>query len=597
MEIYPRPRKICYTGGFSSLPSKLIFKPNEVSGQLENSFKSLEDSFAMFSFCHRNNDTNFTVRTNCNDIVEQGYRLSFSEGSVSLESSTEAGVFHGLTTLIQIYQFSQEPVKHFEIEDWPDLKNRGYMLDISRCKVPKMESLYSLVDSLALLKFNQFQLYTEHTFAYANHKIVWENSSPLTADEIQKLGTYCQNRYIELVPNQNSFGHLERWLKHDGYKHLAECPDGYEHPIRGWLDHGGTLKPGEDAANFLASLYDELLPNFQSRQINVGCDETWELGQGRSKARAEQVGKHRVYLEFLKRVAQLVNGREKAIQFWGDIVLEEESLVAELPDNATSLVWGYEANHPFEKQVPIFSESGLPFYVAPGTSSWNSVGGRIENAYTNIKSAIHQAIENEAEGCLLTDWGDFGHHQPDSISFPGIIWTGCMCWCFAKNQKRSIESAVGRIFLKEPNPSVAAVLELLGSIPNYFKYSIPNATILNKLLFQNSKDIDSWIHEIPIHELEAARERLQEARSLTEQIRGETSRIETIRADLELASELLDYASLKGIRFLQGKLLTGSEQTAIIEPLIERFEAQWLKRNRTGGLEESVAYLRAPIKS
>ena len=42
---------------------------------------------------------------------------------------------------------------------------QGYQLDVSRCKVPTMPTLFRMVDLLASLGYNQFQLYTEHTFA------------------------------------------------------------------------------------------------------------------------------------------------------------------------------------------------------------------------------------------------------------------------------------------------------------------------------------------------------------------------------------------------------------------------------------------------
>ena len=53
-----------------------------------------------------------------------------------------------------------------KIRDWPDFARRGVMLDISRGRVPKLETLLELVEHLADFKINEFQLYTEHTFAY-----------------------------------------------------------------------------------------------------------------------------------------------------------------------------------------------------------------------------------------------------------------------------------------------------------------------------------------------------------------------------------------------------------------------------------------------
>ena len=178
----------------------------------------------------------------------------------------------------------------------PRFERRGLMLDISRNRVPSRHCLEELVDALARLRFNELQLYTEHTFAYRAHRQVWQDASPMTAEEIRALDRICAERGIELVPNQNSFGHMERWLQHADYRHLAECPDGFEHPISGWRESGSTLYPAAASARFMEDLYRELLPNFSSKPA-IGGDEPWEFGQGRSRAAAVRQGKHRIYLD------------------------------------------------------------------------------------------------------------------------------------------------------------------------------------------------------------------------------------------------------------------------------------------------------------
>ena len=166
------------------------------------------------------------------------------------------------------------------------------MLDISRCKVPTMDSIFELIDLLSLLRFNELQLYIEHTFAFRDHEKVWKNFSPLTGSEIQRIDHYCRDRFIELVPNLNSFGHFERWLRHEPYRSLAECPEGFkrEEPFM-VKDHGSVLKPNQDSLKFVDSLYQEYLPNFSSSKFNVGLDEPWELGEGWSRSKVQEIGK------------------------------------------------------------------------------------------------------------------------------------------------------------------------------------------------------------------------------------------------------------------------------------------------------------------
>src|SRR5580698_406851 len=100
----------------------------------------------------------------------QGYRLSVTPTDITISASTPAGQFYGEATLSQLQQQFPRFLPCLEIEDYPDFPVRGVMLDISRDKVPTMQTLFDLVDLLAGWKINQLQLYTEHTFAYSQHK-------------------------------------------------------------------------------------------------------------------------------------------------------------------------------------------------------------------------------------------------------------------------------------------------------------------------------------------------------------------------------------------------------------------------------------------
>jgi N-acetyl-beta-hexosaminidase len=199
-------------------------------------------------------------------------------------SGSKSGLF-ALHVLKQIFESSERVIPCFEINDRPLLRRRAFMLDVSRCKVPTMDSVFELIDLLSLLRFNEVQLYIEHTFAFQNHQTVWEEFSPFTGEEIRQIDNYCKQRFIELVPNLNSFGHFERWLRHEPYKKLAECPEGFHRDEPFMVrDHGSVLKPNQESLEFIDSLYEEYLPNFSSSKFNVGLDEPWELGQGWSRA-------------------------------------------------------------------------------------------------------------------------------------------------------------------------------------------------------------------------------------------------------------------------------------------------------------------------
>ena len=325
---------------------------------------------------------------------------------------------------------------------------RSYMLDISRDKVPTMGTLKQLVEILEKFNYNQLQLYTEHTFAYSKHEAVWKDASPMTAQEVRELDLFCAMHGIDLVPNQNSFGHLERWLVRPEYNHLAELPHGGAPlPWGGFKKDPTTLCPTDPASlEFLAGLYDELLPNFESRLFNIGCDETFDLlGEGRSAAAVKEKGEGRVYLEFLLKVAELVRKRGKRPMFWGDVILRHPELVPELPKDLIALDWGYEGNHPFMDEAAKFAAAGLDFYVCPGTSSWNSLAGRVENMRENMIAAERAGHLHGAKGFMVTDWGDGGHWQPLAASLPGLILGGNLAFTGASAAKMDLEDALDAV--------------------------------------------------------------------------------------------------------------------------------------------------------
>jgi hexosaminidase len=399
----------------------------------------------------------------------QGYELRVDSSAVQITGCDSAGVFYGICTLIQLLQKpdyqSRDHLPFVHIIDHPDFAARGVMLDISRDKVPTLDTVCNLVDRLASWKINQIQLYTEHTFAYHNHPEPWANSSPFTGEDILILDEFCKQRHVDLVPNQNSFGHMHRWLIHPQYQHLAECPNGYDYP---WGGHSNApfslcpLDPG--SVELIRDIYDELLPHFSSHMFNVGCDETWDLGQGRSKNECENRGTGRVYLDFLLKIYKETRARGRRMQFWGDIILQQPELVSELPKDVIALEWGYEANQPFDAHCEKFSAADLDFYVCPGTSSWNSIAGRTDNALANLLSASDNGIKHGAIGYLNTDWGDNGHWQTLTISYLGFAAGAAYSWSPDANRGLDIVRALDLYAFEDSTDIMGSIAYNLGNI-------------------------------------------------------------------------------------------------------------------------------------
>lgn len=405
----------------------------------------------------------------------EGYALTIDKTGVTIDFRQPAGLRAAIATLRQLLRQYGRGLPCLKIRDWPDFARRGVMLDISRGRVPKLETLLDLAEKLADLKINELQLYTEHTFAYRQYKKVWQSWGALTSEEIRQLDLRCRELGVDLVPNQNSFGHLRCFLEDPRLKKLGELSEPYEADTRDFLRRPTTLAPSHPGTlPFLRGLYDELLPNFSSPFFNVGCDETWDLGKGQSKRLCDQKGKGVVYVDFLKKIHREVSARGKTMMFWGDIILKYPNLIPKLksfgapasdparskPD-VIALSWGYEADHPFEKEAAQFAKAKIPFYVCPGTSTWQTMLGRHDNALANLRAAAKAGTKFGALGFLNTDWGDGGHPQPLAVSWPLFAAGAALAWNSKALDERALAAVLNRdIFEDASNHMARAALNL-----------------------------------------------------------------------------------------------------------------------------------------
>lgn len=550
----------------------------------------------------------------------EGYALTIEPELVRVVASKGVGLNHGLRTLTQLVRGAGSgvgPVREQDetalpalaLEDAPVFERRGVLLDVSRDRVPRMDYLFQLVDQLAEWKLNELQLYFEHAFAYREHEEVWRGVDPFTHDEIRALDRYCAERGIELVPNQQSFGHLHHWLKHERYRHLAEVPEGIVHPFLG----AGVTKPepfslcptDPRSLAFLGKLYDELLPCFTSGEFNVGLDETIDLGPGRSAAAIRERGVGRVYLEFLKSVHGLVSARGKRMQFWADILLNHSELVPEVPKDAVAMLWGYEADHPFERETHTLAEAGLPFYVCPGTSSWQSIGGRLDNMLANVRSAAHWGAARGARGLLVTDWGDRGHLQPSFVSLPGFLTAAALAWTPEDRRFDSLADPQGFIAMQGiAAPRAARQAQELGRVSGALALPLRNASPLSVLLTR-------FDAPFPPPELAALTQGALQTTSLaldqgllgleSRRRLGANSRfLGTEEREVHWATRLMRFACALGRARLgagDGRALERlhAHHRAPLADDLERLIADhrrlWLERSRPGGLERSTRWL------
>ena len=493
----------------------------------------------------------------------------------------------------------------------PVFERRGYMLDVSRDRVPTRDTLAWLVGVLAALRYNELQLYVEHSFAYTGHEVVWRDASPLTHADMRWLDALCRERGIDLVANMNCFGHMGRWLEHDAYRARAECPDGAPGLFREGTMAPTCLAPTPENAAFGIALAREMASVVTHRRIHIGGDEPFELGDGVSAAEVATRGRDRVYLDHLLRILEPLLDAGHEVMFWADLFRRDRALLADVPDGAIGVVWNYEAPSEadegfdallpegirdrlglpkdahlgFESHARLFVERGTPFWVAPGTASWNTIIGRNANAAANIADAVAAGAANASPGILLTDWGDNGHWQPLPVSLPSLVRCAFGAWEGGAPAAERVAVAIDAICGFEAG--TGAWIDALGHASERLGLRALNSNAICNAVrsgYTAYGDIDAGALGEVRATVEVAARRCADA-SGANGLGGPRGAIAA--RELEAACALAEIG-LQRIAAAHG-LASAVPSHAAIERAVALQRAAWLLGSRPGGLDDSLA--------
>ncbi len=367
--------------------------------------------------------------TYTDDLGKEEYIILVTEDGVWISHSTDCGIFRAASSLLQLIG-EDGAVPCCEIQDSPDFENRGYMLDISRNRMPKKETIAELIDLLAFLKYNEFQLYMEGiVYEYDAYPQCSEGFACLTKEEISYLDNYCKERFIDFVPNQNSFGHMSGWLNRDEFLHLKVGP---KEDDTGNLNPSATLNPLlPESLEFMDNIYSSLLPYFSSDRVNIGLDEAFGMGTYELEEPCKKYGNDTIFMDWLNKLAELIDKKyNKKVQFWADMIYNYPNAYKRLPKGAVPLVWGYDlkSNTVLEMRCADLQKKGVEYYVCPGDSTWVAMTGRFDVAQFNMRIFAEMGIKYGAKGYFLTNWGSGGHLQFPVWQFPPLAMGAQYAW-------------------------------------------------------------------------------------------------------------------------------------------------------------------------
>ena len=387
---------------------------------------------------------------------DQAYRLTINPNFVRMEATTNTGLFYATQSLKQLYRYAFLQSKGNEITipcmtitDWPNFKIRAWQDDISRGPIVSMDYLKRLIPQMAECKLNAFSLYTEHTFKTKCHPDI-APSDAFTAEEIKELEEFCRPYHIQIIGNQQCFGHFEEILCNPFYSHLADTK---------W-----NLNPAkEETYQFLEDHLREVANAYKSPYFNINCDETESLGQGYAKAYVDSIGAEKVYYQHINRVNRMLRPYRKRVMMWGDIADQHPEILENLDDDIFLIAWSYVDKNDFDDFLKPYKESGRSFFVAPGVSLSERVWPKHYEFRKNITNLCRDGYKNGALGVINTCWDDFGESLINSALY-GLAWGAEMSWNAVSTDERNAEANFANHFFGSTSNTLINYLDSISEI-------------------------------------------------------------------------------------------------------------------------------------
>ena len=235
------------------------------------------------------NDIYITISDKDKEHGDECYRMTIDK-QVKIAAPTATGAFWGTRTLLQMMHNQPDGLQKGETLDYPEYRNRGFMLDVGR-KFFSMDYLQKTVKVMSFYKMNLLQVHlNDNAFVedfdndwkktYSAFRLESETFPGLTAldgsytkDEFRDFQKMALRYGIMVVPEIDVPAHSLAFTQFD--PRLAADKKEYG------MDHLDLYK--KEVYEFLDALFAEYLsgddPVFVGPYVNIGTDE-YDLHEG-----------------------------------------------------------------------------------------------------------------------------------------------------------------------------------------------------------------------------------------------------------------------------------------------------------------------------
>ena len=474
----------------------------------------------------------------------------------------------------------------------------GVMLDCSRNAVRTVATVKKFIDNLALMGYNQLQLYTEDTYEIEGEPYFGYQRGRYSRKEIKEIDEYARGYDIELVPNVQTLAHLNQIFRWNRFWEIR--------------DIDSILLIGEEKTyEFIDRMFASLAKTFTSRKLHIGLDEAHNVGRGKYLDKNGYKDSGEVMCAHIKRVVEIAKKYGFEPMMWADMFFRlandgtyyvgkdappiKQEVIDLIPDGLRLVYWDYyqDNQEAYENMMERCKAFGKEVVFAGGSWTWK--GFAPANIFSDVATnhAFNACKEKGIKNVFLTMWGDDGAECSPFATLSSLS--------FASDYAYGVEDHDKSFFALT---GIEKKDFLLLDSPNYLKSTKPYADCFSKVALYN----DPFLGIYDLCMEEDFSEKYKKIAKDLKTAKAKAGKYEYVFETLYQLSRVLEYKAALGTK--TRKLYKENDKKALrklaekdydiaiarLEEFYGAFEKQWYFENKGYGFEIQISRIGGLIK-
>jgi hypothetical protein len=351
------------------------------------------------------------------------FNVTLSENKLTVKYTRQNEFFRGLN-ICKRYMNKGD----FSITESCRFDNLALLVDCSRNAVMNVDSVKKLIRMMALLGYNELQLYTEDTYEVEGEPYFGYLRGRYTVSELSDIVQYGKHFGIELVPCIQTLAHIESIFRWRDYGEIRDCND-------------ILLIDEERTYTLIENMFKTLRKSFTSSKINICMDEAHMVGLGRYLKKHGFIDRFTLMKRHLEKVIAISKkyGFNKPVMwsdmffrllYGGEYYIEEgidgknvgNNVFVSIPEGIELLYWDYFSKDKSHYNNMIKHHQKFPNKIGFGGAGWNFTGftPNLKFSMDATEKALQSCIDNGIKDVIMTTWGDNGAECPVIYTLPTL---------------------------------------------------------------------------------------------------------------------------------------------------------------------------------